>query len=202
MHVLRPHPRALAALSSVLLLAACSSPPDEALAAARAAEEAARAARAEAYAPEALAAVATAREALEAELAVQAEKPGVTRSFRRARELIRAYHAAAEEAARSSSAAYEQARDETVELMNQGWADLADAPSLLAALPRGRLAPRQMASLRADLALAEERLKAADPLIPHGRYLEAREHAREAAAALARVKDAVARARGEEGGGA
>ena len=200
MRVSRPLPRALAAFAAVLALSACSAPPDETVAAARASEAAALEAGAQVYAPDALPAVAAAREALEAELAVQEGKMALTRSFRRAGELAQAYQAAADQAAAAASAAYEQAKNETVEFMNRGWADLAAAPSLLASVPRGRLSAQELAALRAEVALAEERLRAADPLIPHGRYLEAREYAREAVDALARVKDAVARAQEGAGG--
>lgn len=199
MRVSRPLPRALAAFAAALTLSACSAPPDEAVAAARAAEAAALEAGAETYAPDALPAVAAARDALEAELASQEGKMGILRSFRRAGELAQAYRAAAEEASAAASAAYEQAKNETVDLMNQGWADLSAAPSLLASVPRGRIGAQEMAALRADLAFAEERLRAADPLIPHGRYLEAREIAREANEALARVKEAVSLAQTEGG---
>lgn len=200
MSVSRPLPRALTAFAAALTLAACSAPPDETVAAARAAEAAALEAGAELYAPDALPAVAAAREALEAELAAQEARMGFLRSFRRAGELAQAYREAAEAASEAAASAYEQVKNETVELMNQGWTDLTAAPSLLASVPRGRLSAQELAALRGEVTLAEERLRAADPLIPHGRYLEAREFAREAVDALARVKDAVARAQEGRGG--
>lgn len=200
MRVSRPLPRALAAFAAALTLSACSAPPDEAVAAARAAEVTALEAGAETYAPDALPAVAAAREALEAELAAQEGKMALTRSFRRAGELAQAYRAAADQAAAAAASAYEQAKNETVEFMNQGWTDLAGAPSLIASVPRGRLTAQELAALRAEVTLAEEQLRAADPLIPHGRYLEAREYARQAVDALARVKEAVARAQEGAGG--
>jgi len=184
-------PRALAVLAATLAFTACSEPPVDTAAAAEAAEQAALAAGAQEYAPAALPAVAAAREALEAEMAAQEQKMALTRSFRRAQELAQAYLTSAEEAANAATAAYKQAQDETVGFMNEGWTLLGEIPDLMAATPRGRLTAQEMSALRADLASAEEKLKQADPLIPHGRYLEARQYASDAVESLRRIKAAL-----------
>jgi len=188
-------PSAVAALVLGLTLSACSEPPLDMVAAAGEAARAARAAGAEEYAPEALQAVVEAKAALTAEMAAQVEKVTILRRYGRAQQLAEAYLSAAEAALAATEAAFKQAETEVVALMNEGWTTLAEAPALLASVPRGRLSAQEMASLRADLASAEEGLKLADPLIPLGRYLEARVHASHAVEALNRVRDAVARAK-------
>jgi len=90
--------RALVALVAALALTGCAKPPAEAIAAADAAQQAAVAAEAEQYAPEAMNSVAEAKAALDAEIAAQGEKMSLTRSYKRAEELVAAYKAAAEQA--------------------------------------------------------------------------------------------------------
>ena len=186
--------RALVALVAALSLTACAKPPAEAISAAEQAQQAAVAAGADEYSPEAMNAVTEAKAALDAEIAAQAEKMSLTRSYKRAEELAAAYKTAGDQAAAAAVAAKEQAKNEATTLITEGRMALDEATAMLASAPRGKGSRADLAAMQADLEAAGMSLTEAETSLANGMFLDARSKATSAKEAIQRVKDAVTQA--------
>ena len=188
--------RALVALVAALALTGCAKPPADAIAAADAAQQAAVAAEAEQYAPEAMNSVAEAKAALDAEIAAQGEKMSLTRSYKRAEELVAAYQAAAEQATTAAAAGKEQAMNEATALIAEGRTALEEGTATLAKAPRGKGSAADLAAMKADLEAAGVSLTEAEASLAAGAFLDAKSKATSAKETIQRVVDAVTQAQG------
>lgn len=186
--------RALVVLVAALSLTACAKPPAEAISAAEQAQQAAVAAGADEYSPEAMNAVTEAKAALDAEIAAQGEKMSLTRSYKRAEELVAAYKTAADQATTAAAAAKEQAKTEATTLITEGRMALDEATAMLASAPRGKGSRADLAAMQADLEAAGASLTEAETSLANGMFLDARSKATSAKEAIQRVKDAVTQA--------
>jgi ribonuclease E len=186
--------RALVALVAALALTGCAKPPAEAIAAADAAQQAAVAAEAEQYAPEAMNAVTEAKAALDAEIAAQAEKMALTRSYKKAEELVAAYKTAAEQATTAAAAGKEQAKNEATQLIADGRTALEAATAALAKAPRGKGSAPDLAAMKADLEAAGTSLTEAEGSLAAGTFLDAKSKATSAKETIQRVMDAITQA--------
>jgi len=187
--------RALVALVATLALSGCAKPPAEAISDAEATLGAAVAAEAEQYAPEAMNAVSEAKAALDAEMAAQGEKMSLTRSYKRAEELVVAYKTAAEQATTAAAAGKEQAKNDATALITEGRTALDEATQLLARAPRGKGSAADLAALKADLEAAGASLTEAEAGLAAGTFLDAKSKATSAKETIQRVVEDLTQAR-------
>jgi hypothetical protein len=171
-----------------LLAAGCSQPPTEAVNGAKTALEAARDAGAADYAPESLGAAEDALSALDAELATQAEKFALLRSYEKAGKLAAAAQAAGNKAAEDAAAGKEAARTEAMALIEGVRTSLQEVKVLLAEAPRGKGTRAEIDAITADVAAVEPGLKDFEARVAGGSYLEARAKAQAAQETLNKVK--------------
>lgn len=186
-----------AALAVVLVssLTACSKPPAEQISAGETALQTAMAAGVSEYAPEAMNAVNEAKASLDAELAAQAEKMSLTRSYKHAEELAVAFKNAADQAATAAGAAKEQAKTDATQMIADGRMALDSTMAMLAAAPVGKGTRADLAAMKADLEAAGLSLTDAETALAGEMYLEAKSKSAAAHEAINRVKMAVEQAR-------
>jgi hypothetical protein len=180
-------------LAVVLIMAGCAKPPENLLLRATAALQAAQNAGAAKYAPDAWATAQQALDKLKAELAAQAKKFSLFRSYAQARALGEAALKAADRARDEALAQKKLAGDAqtaVVELRRL----LQSARSQLAALPRtSRL---DVAGLRTMLDGASRQLDRAQTDLTAGRFDEAMATASQARGTVAKVLTTIEKATG------
>ncbi len=155
------------------LVAACASVPQADIDAAKAAVEQATTAGAADYAEESLRAVQEAQTALDAELAAQADKFSLTRSYGKATELATARTAAAEKAAADAATGREAAKNQATTLIADAKTALTQAQEMLAKAPRGKGTEQDLAALKADLEGAATAITEAEAAFATDSYKDA-----------------------------
>lgn len=178
----------------------CSSPPTVEIEAADAALAAALTAGAEEYAPASIGAVRDLRSQLDAELAIQADKFALTRSYDHATELATQISAAAESSAVEAGRYKEEVRQETAVLLEEVRVALTEAQGMLARAPRGKGSAVDLAAMRVDLDSAAATLAAGEVAMSEGRYLEAQAKVLAVQSSAQAVKSAIEAARRARGG--
>lgn len=161
-------------LGAGLLFIGCQKPPQaEVEALKQAAADAV--VEAQTYAGEAWAAADQAVQAVDAEIATQAEKFALTRSYKRTGELITAAQQAVSNAAQEAAAAHEKARDDAEEALDALSGQMAANEQMLADLGGCRRKPKGFAAdlealsgslnaLSAEVQEADDLLTADEPL--------------------------------------
>lgn len=185
---------AAAAVTSLAIGTACAAPPAEAIDLAEQAEIAAVEQDAAEYAPEAMNQVAEARAALDAELAVQAERWSVRRSYQRAEELAMAYEQASVAAATAAGEATQAARSDAQLLIEDTRHAIDEVRGMLALAPVGKGSRADLAMLGGDLDLAASALMEAELALQSESFLEARSKASGAREGVERVRSALTQA--------
>lgn len=160
-------------IGMVSLVAACASVPQADIDAAKAAVEQATTAGAADYAEESYRAVQEAQTALDAELAAQADKFSLTRSYGKATELATALKAAAEKAAADAATGRETAKNEAMTLIADAKTALTQAQEMLAKAPRGKGTEQDLAALKADLDGAATAITEAETAFATDNYKDA-----------------------------
>ncbi len=180
--------------------AGCAEVPQADVDAAKATVEQAQAAGAAEYASESFRMVQEAQTALDAELAAQADKFALTRSYGKATELATALKAAGEKAAADAAAGREAARNEAMTVIADAKAALTAAQEKLAKAPKGKGTAQDLAALKADLDTAAASITEAETAFVADAYLDAKAKAEAAKAACANVVAAVDQAIAARGG--
>lgn len=184
------------AVGLLSIMAACADPPVDSIANAEQALQSAVSAGAAEYAPQAMNATAQAKAALDVELAVQAERWSVRRSYERAEELAAAYLLASEQAADQATHAKELARVEATIAIEQSRLALDEVLGMLAVAPAGKGTRADLAAMKADLEAAATGLTEAAASVTAGQYREARSQAASAREIIDRVRAAIEMAHG------
>ncbi len=182
------------AVGLLSIMAACADPPVDSIANAEQALQSAVSAGAAEYAPQAMNATAQAKAALDVELAVQAERWSVRRSYERAEELAAAYLLASEQAADQATHAKELARVEATIAIEQSRLALDEVLGMLAVAPAGKGTRADL--MKADLEAAATGLTEAAASVTAGQYREARSQAASAREIIDRVRAAIEMAHG------
>lgn len=145
--------RAGAALTLALVVgvSACADAPDLELEAARQSVDAANVAAAQEYAPEAMEPVLAAQVELDTELAAQAERFVLTRSYDRAEVLADSVKRLADAAAVRAAEAKAETQRAADSLMVVLTSELADTRMALSSAPRGKGSAADLAALAGDL---------------------------------------------------
>jgi len=197
-----PSVTALALFAFVAATAAgCAQVPQADIDAAKAAVEQATAAGAADYAPDSFRAAQDAQTALEAELAAQADKFSVTRSYAKATELAAALKTAGEKAAADAATGREAARNEATTLIADAKASLEKAEQMLAKAPKGKGTAQDLAALKADLSGAAMSITEAETAFATEAFIDAKTKAEAAQATAANVIAAVEQAMAARKGG-
>ena len=153
------------------------------------------------YAEESYRAVQDAQTALDAEVAAQADKFALTRSYARTTELTTALKAAADKAAADAVTGREAARNEAMTLIADAKTSLEAAQQVLAKAPRGKGTAQDLEALKADLTGAATSITEAETAFATDNYREAKAKAEAARAAAANVTAAVEQAMAARRGG-
>jgi hypothetical protein len=157
-----------------MAVSGCAQPPATEVQAADDALASAIASGAEEYASASLASAQDLRAELDAEMAIQAEKFALTRSYDRATELADQARGAAEVAASETVRVKEEVRVETVGLMSEVKVALADVQEMLRTAPRGKGSAMDLVALQADLDSVSKTLSEGEVALNEGRYMEAK----------------------------
>jgi hypothetical protein len=181
--------------------AGCAEVPQADIDAAKASVEQATTAGAAEYAEESYRMVQEAQTALDAELAAQADKFALTRSYSKATELASALKAASEKAAQDAVAGREAAKGEAMTLIADAKAALTQAQETLAKAPKGKGTAQDLAALKADLDTAATSITEAETAFATDAFREAKTKAEAAKAACASVVAAVEQAMAARKGG-
>lgn len=197
--------RILAAIVSIGITSAaaagCAQVPQADVDAAKAAADQAAASGAQDYADASYRAVQDARTALDAELAAQADKFSMTRSYAQTTELATALKTAAEKASADAVAGRDTARTESMTLIADAKTSLDQAQQILAKAPRGKGTAQDLEALKADLDGAATSIAEAEAAFATDNYIEAKAKAEAARAAAANVTAAVEQAIAARRGG-
>ena len=181
--------------------AGCAQVPQADIDAAKASVEQATTAGAADYAEESFRAVQDAQTALDAELAAQADKFALTRSYSKATELAAALKAAADTAAQDAVTGREAMKNEAMTLIADAKAALTQAQDMLAKAPRGKGTAQDIEALKADLTGAATSITEAETAFATDNFREAKAKAEAAKAAAASVVTAVEQAMAARRGG-
>lgn len=193
---------ALAAIGFISAVAAgCAEVPQADIDAAKSAMEQAATAGAADYAADSYKAVQDAQAALDAELAAQADKFALTRSYTKATELAAAVKAASEKAAADAVTGREAAKNEAMTLIADAKTALAQATEMLAKAPRGKGTAQDLAALKADLDTASASITEAETAFATDAFKDARTKAEAAKASIQGVVTAVEQAMAARKGG-
>lgn len=184
-------------LGLAVMVSACSSPPQPAIDAAKAALDAAGTAGAGEYAAESLKAAQDAQAALEAELKAQEGKWFA--SYTKAAELAAAAKTAAEKAATDAAAGKEKAKADATTAIEEAKALLTEAQALLDKAPKGKGTAADIEVMKTDLATAGTTITEAEGSLGGERFLDAKAKAEAAKAAASTVKTAVEAAMAAKG---
>ncbi len=136
----------LTAATALVLLAGCSKPPQAALDVMNTTLGEAEAAAAGEYAPDALARAQEAIAAVNTEMAAQADKFALTRSYTKTAELAAAAQQAAADATQAAAAARQKAEQDAAASLETATAALANAQSLIDTLAACRRTPKGFAA--------------------------------------------------------
>lgn len=181
--------------------AGCAQVPQTEIDAAKASVDQANSAGAQDYAEESYRAVQDAQTALDAEVAAQADKFSLTRSYTRTTELATALKTAADKAAADAVTGREAARNESMTLIADAKTSLEQAQQMLAKAPRGKGTAQDLEALKADLDGAATSITEAETAFATDNYREAKAKAEAARAAAANVTAAVEQAMAARRGG-
>ncbi len=184
-------------LGLAVMVSACSSPPQPAIDAAKAALDAAGAAGAGEYAAESLKAAQDAQAALEAELKAQEGKWFA--SYTKAAELAAAATTAAEKATTDAAAGKEKAKADATTAIEEAKALLTEAQALLDKAPKGKGSAADIEVMKTDLATAATTITEAEGSLGGERFLDAKAKAEAAKGAASTVKTAVEAAMAAKG---
>jgi hypothetical protein len=192
---------ALAVIGFVSALSyGCAAVPQADVDAAKAAADQAATSGAPDYAADSYRAVQEAQTALDAELAAQADKFALTRSYSKATELAAALKAAGEKAAQDAVAGREAAKNEAMTLIADAKTALTQAQELLSKAPKGKGTAQDLAALKADLDTAASSITDAETAFATDAFREAMTKAEAAKAAATNVIAAIQQAIAARGG--
>jgi hypothetical protein len=196
-----PSIAALAVIGFISATAAgCAAVPQADIDAAKAAAEQSVTAGAADYAQDSYRAVQDAQTALDAELAAQADKFALTRSYSKATELAAELKAAGEHAAQEAIVGRELAKDEAMTLIADAKTALTQAQQMLAKAPKGKGTAQDLAALKADLDTAAASITEAETAFATDAFRDAMTKAEAAKAAAANVIAAIQQAMAARGG--
>jgi len=185
------------ALGLAVFATACSSPPQPAIDAAKAALDQAASAGASEYAVASLKAAQDAQAALEAELKAQEGKWFA--SYTKTAELAAAATTAAEQAVADANAGKERAKAEATAAIEGVKALLTETGDLLAKAPKGKGTAADIEAMKTDLTNAGSAIAEAESSLGNARFLDALAKAEAARATIQTVKTAIETAMAAKG---
>jgi colicin import membrane protein len=162
---------------TVLGMAACSKPPEQAMQAGSAALEEAKAAGAETYAPDALQAAQDALNRAEAEKKAQDEKFVLFRSYKSSEEMYAQAKVELDAATQAAAAGKEQAKADATAAIEAAKAALASANEALAAAPKSKDSKADLELWANDLSTYATTVTEAEAAIASEDYLGAKSQA-------------------------
>ena len=162
---------------TVLGMAACSKPPEQAIQAGSAALEQAKAAGAETYAPDALQAAQDALNRAEAEKKAQDEKFVLFRSYKSSEEMYAQAKTELDAATQAAAAGKEQAKADATAAIEAATAALASANEALAAAPKSKDSKADLELWANDLSTYATTVTEAEAAIASEDYLGAKSQA-------------------------
>ena len=152
----------------------CAKPPQPEIDAAKAAVQAASDAGANDYAAASLRDAQNAVAALDAEVAAQAKKFALMRSYKQASTLAAQAKSAGEKAATDATAGKEKAKNEAEALLAQAQQAMEEANQMLATAPAGKGNKAEIDAMKNDMATVAQNITDGQAAHTAGRYLQSK----------------------------
>lgn len=181
-------------LIALVFAVGCAKPPEQAMAAAKAAIEQAKQAEADAYAPDSLKAAEDLQGQLDAEIKLQADKFALFRNYKKAEELCASIKTAGEKALADAKEQKEKVKNEAKALIEECKAGLTEAEEMLAKAPKGKGTQQDLEALKGDLTGAKTSLGEAETAFNGERFLDAKAKAEAVKNTVGNVKNAIQQA--------
>lgn len=165
----------LVVIFAMTLIVGCAKVPQQELDAVKAALDAAKAVEADRYAPELFNAVKDSLNAINAEIEKQNSKFALFRSYSKAKTMLAATLAAANNAKDTAVANKEKVKAEANDLLAKIGPAIDDVKMLMKKAPRGKEGRAALEAMNADLATVEASVAEANTALTNGDFLTARD---------------------------
>jgi len=187
-------------VAGLAMAVGCAKPPQAAIDTARASLQAARDAGAADYAQAALREAENAFSALDAEVAAQAKKFALMRSYKQTATLVASAQSAAEKAATDAVAGKERTKGEAEALLGQARTAMDEANAMLATAPAGKGSQMEIEAMKNDMQGVATSIAEGEQAHAAGRYLESKAKFEAALNAANNVKMMVEQAKAMKAG--
>jgi hypothetical protein len=187
-------------VAGLAMAVGCAKPPQAAIDTARASLQAARDAGAADYAQAALREAENAFSALDAEVAAQAKKFALMRSYKQTATLVASAQAAAEKAATDAVAGKERTKGEAEALLGQARTAMDEANAMLATAPAGKGSQMEIEAMKNDMQGVATSIAEGEQAHAAGRFLESKAKFEAALNAANNVKMMVEQAKAMKAG--